>query len=146
MTKTLNELQFEVLLYNNQLYELLWFPDHHQSNCHDITEILLKVALNIISLPPSNCHDITEILLKVALNIISLPPSNCHNITEILLKVALSIHSPCSLCMKCSACYKCTACYKRMSYCNRYIVFLYTHTVKTVLRGHDLWNKDKVAL
>jgi hypothetical protein len=49
------------------------------TDCHDITEILLKVALKT-----TDCHDITEILLKVALK-----TTDCHDITEILLKVAL---------------------------------------------------------
>ena len=46
-------------------------------NCHDITEILLKVALNTITLASiinKNCHDITEILLKMALNTKTLAP------------------------------------------------------------------------
>jgi hypothetical protein len=40
---------------------------HH----YDITEILLKVALNTITLIPAWIDDITEILLKVALNTIT---------------------------------------------------------------------------
>jgi desulfoferrodoxin (superoxide reductase-like protein) len=48
---------------------------------HDITEILLKVALN--SIPHQNLprHDITEILLKVALN--SIPHQNLQNRKDI---------------------------------------------------------------
>jgi hypothetical protein len=51
----------------------MWFS-FNKTDYHDITEILLKVALNTINQ--------TEILLKVALNTI--------NQTEILLKVALN--------------------------------------------------------
>ena len=54
------------------------------TDCHDITEILLKVALKT-----TDCHDITEILLKVALK-----TTDCHDITEILLKVALKTITP----------------------------------------------------
>ena len=39
---------------------------------HDITEILVKVALNTITLTLKDHHDITEILVKVALNTITL--------------------------------------------------------------------------
>jgi hypothetical protein len=66
------------------------------SECHDITEILLKVALNTINHNlnlPSDHHDITEILMKVALNTINHNlnlPSDHHDITEILMKVALN--------------------------------------------------------
>ena len=50
----------------------LWFPPPIKTDCHDIAEILLKVALNtrILTPPPvpsvsiTNHHDITKILLK----------------------------------------------------------------------------------
>ena len=31
---------------------VLWFPDFPKTDCHDITEILLKVALNTITPEP----------------------------------------------------------------------------------------------
>jgi hypothetical protein len=44
------------------------------TDLHDITEILLKVALSNIFTNKTDCHDITEILLKAALNTTTLAP------------------------------------------------------------------------
>ena len=41
---------------------------------HDITEILLKVALSNISTNKTDCHDITGIVLHVALSEITITP------------------------------------------------------------------------
>ena len=69
-----------------------------KQNCHDITEILLKVSLHTITPKPikTECgtvadqieqyksHDEHKNMLK----------QNCHDITEILLKVALHTITP----------------------------------------------------
>jgi hypothetical protein len=97
---------------SDKVYQLLahgrWFSpgtpasSTTKTGCHDITEILLKVALkhqksiNQSSTNKTDCHDITEILLKVALkhqksiNQSSTNKTDCHDITEILLKVAVN--------------------------------------------------------
>jgi hypothetical protein len=49
-------------LVAGQWFSLVSFTN--KTDCHNITEILLKVALNTTTI----CHNITEILLKVALN------------------------------------------------------------------------------
>jgi len=57
-----------------------WFspctPDFSiiKTDLHDITEILLKVALSNISTNKTDCHDTTEIVLHVALSEITITP------------------------------------------------------------------------
>ena len=45
-----------------------------KTDLHDITEILLKVALSNISTNKTDCHDITEIVLHVAWSEITITP------------------------------------------------------------------------
>jgi hypothetical protein len=45
-----------------------------KTDLHDITEILLKVALSNISTNKTDCHDITEIVLHVAVSEITITP------------------------------------------------------------------------
>jgi hypothetical protein len=62
----------------------------NKTDCHDITEILLKVELNTITLNKSCSHDIAENILKVELNTITFNQSCSHDIAENILKVELN--------------------------------------------------------
>ena len=66
----------------------------NKTDCHDITEILLKVELNNITLNKSCSHDIAENILKVELNTITLHKSCSHDIAENILKVVINTNNP----------------------------------------------------
>ena len=76
-------------VYSRQHYVIMFFCDlRHiagflhvlrffsiiKTDLHDITEILLKVALSNISTNKSDCHDIIEIVLHVTLSEITIAP------------------------------------------------------------------------
>ena len=65
-------IQHYVLMFFSDLRAHCWFSPCTpvfsiiKTDLHDITEILLKVALSNISTNKTDCHDITEIVLHVA--------------------------------------------------------------------------------
>ena len=73
-------IQHYVLMFFQWLATYCWFSPCTpvfsiiKTDLHDITEILLKVALSNISTNKTDCHDITEIVLHVALSEITITP------------------------------------------------------------------------